>query len=79
VCNLGNPLTNITWLKDGVTPPQRQWGVIIYTQRAIILNNLTVEDSGTYTCKVINENGFKDFTYKVEVQSKLRDNYQYIV
>ncbi|KAF0757260.1 fibroblast growth factor receptor 1-like isoform X1, partial [Aphis craccivora] len=65
-----NPLLNISWYKDGVTPPRRQWGVIIYSQRSIILHNLTMEDSGSYKCKVINENGFIDFTYKVEVKQK---------
>ncbi|XP_050053861.1 fibroblast growth factor receptor 4-like isoform X1 [Aphis gossypii] len=63
----GNPLPNITWYKDGVTPPQRQLGIVRYTQWAIILEDLVTTDSGNYTCKVINENGCIDFTYKVEI------------
>jgi len=73
---IGNPLPNITWYKNGVTPPQRQSGSkITYIQWAIILDNLTTEDSGIYMCKVINENGFLNFTYKVVVAGKHRYNY----
>jgi len=75
VCIIGNPLPNITWHKDGVTPPQRQWGVITYTQWAIILDDLTVSDSGHYKCEVINENGFIDYTYKLEVRGTHEDNW----
>ncbi|XP_026814901.1 fibroblast growth factor receptor 4-like isoform X1 [Rhopalosiphum maidis] len=63
----GNPLPNVTWYKDGVTPPQRQLGIARYTQWAIILEDLVTADSGNYTCKVSNENGCIDFTYKVEI------------
>ncbi|XP_025199424.1 fibroblast growth factor receptor 4-like isoform X1 [Melanaphis sacchari] len=63
----GNPLPNVTWYKDGVTPPQRQLGIARYTQWAIILEDLVTTDSGNYTCKVSNENGCIDFTYKVEI------------
>jgi len=72
----GNPLPNITWYKDGVTPPRRQSGDnITYTQWAIILEDLTILDSGNYTCEVINEYGFIDFIYKVKVKSKHLDKY----
>ncbi|KAL4112399.1 hypothetical protein QTP88_016198 [Uroleucon formosanum] len=67
----GNPLPNVTWYKDGVTPPQRQLGVARYTQWAIILEDLVTTDSGNYTCKVSNENGCIDFTYKVEIIERL--------
>jgi len=74
VYNIGNPLPNITWYKDRVTPFKRQWGFIIYTKWAIILPNLTTEDSGTYTCKMVNKNGIIDFTYKVIVEGEHNDN-----
>ncbi|XP_060838222.1 fibroblast growth factor receptor homolog 1-like isoform X2 [Rhopalosiphum padi] len=67
----GNPLPNVTWYKDGVTPPQRQLGIARYTQWAIILEDLVTADSGNYTCKVSNENGCIDFTYKVEIIERL--------
>ncbi|XP_025199425.1 fibroblast growth factor receptor homolog 1-like isoform X2 [Melanaphis sacchari] len=67
----GNPLPNVTWYKDGVTPPQRQLGIARYTQWAIILEDLVTTDSGNYTCKVSNENGCIDFTYKVEIIERL--------
>ncbi|XP_050061235.1 fibroblast growth factor receptor-like 1 [Aphis gossypii] len=67
----GNPLPNITWYKDGVTPPRRQiGGNITYIQWAIILEDLTILDSGNYTCEVINEYGFIDFIYKVKVKKR---------
>jgi len=73
---LGKPLPYIIWYKDGVTPPRRQsGGNITYTQWAIILDDLTTEDSGKYTCKVVNENGIIDFTYKIIVEGKHRDIY----
>lgn len=68
----GNPIPNITWYKDGVTPPSRQNGMIIYTQWTMILEHLMIADSGNYTCKVSNENGFIDFTYEVEIKSEHR-------
>lgn len=77
VCT-GNPLPNITWYKDGVTPPQRQLGIVRYTQWAIILEDLVTTDSGNYTCKVSNENGCIDFTYKVEIIGKNSDDLRII-
>jgi len=68
-------LPYIIWYKDGVTPPRRKLGVVRYTQWTIIQDDLTTEDSGIYTCKVVNENGIIDFTYKVIVEGKHRDNY----
>jgi len=68
---IGIPLPYIIWYKDRVAPPRRQSsGNITYTQWGIILNNLTTEDSGKYTCKVVNEKGIIVFTYKVEVKGK---------
>ncbi|KAF0706692.1 fibroblast growth factor receptor 1-like isoform X2, partial [Aphis craccivora] len=64
------PLPYIIWYKDGVTPPRSKLGVVRYTQWAIILDYLTTEDSGTYTCKAVNENGIIDFTYKVKVEEQ---------
>ncbi|VVC24470.1 Hypothetical protein CINCED_3A009612 [Cinara cedri] len=63
----GNPLPNITWYKDGVTPLQRTLGVVRYTNWAIVLEDLVTTDSGNYMCKVCNENGCIDFTYKVDI------------
>ncbi|XP_026821303.1 fibroblast growth factor receptor homolog 1-like [Rhopalosiphum maidis] len=41
----GNPIPNITWYKDGVTPPPRQNGMIIYTQWTMRLEHLMIMDS----------------------------------
>jgi len=78
--SIGNPLPYIIWYKDRVAPLRRQsGGNITYTQWAIILNNLTTEDSGNYTCKVVNEKGIIFFTYKVEVKGKHRDKITYFL
>lgn len=69
---IGNPVPNITWVKDGVTPLQRQLGIVRYTQWAIVLEDLVVMDSGNYTCYVCNHYGCIDFTYKVDIIGKPR-------
>lgn len=69
----GNPLPNVTWYKDGVTPLQRKLGAVRYTNWAIVLEDLVTTDSGNYMCKVCNENGCIDFTYKVDIIGKPGD------
>lgn len=65
----GNPMPNITWLKNG-GPPERQLGVFQYKQRSVVLEDLVPNDSGNYTCVVCNLLGCINFTSKVDVIGK---------
>lgn len=62
----GNPMPNITWYKDGDLP-ERALGGIQYSQWTMTLQDLVTSDSGSYTCKLCNQLGCIDYTFKVDI------------
>lgn len=66
-CVPGNPFPNITWYKNGQTPPERQLGGISMARWALTLEDLITQDSGNYTCKVCNIMGCIEFTFTLDV------------
>lgn len=66
----GNPTPNITWTKDS-NAIVRKVGTVRQLKWTIILENLTPNDSGSYTCKVCNSNGCIEYTTQIEVEGKL--------
>ncbi|XP_073993854.1 fibroblast growth factor receptor homolog 1-like isoform X2 [Rhodnius prolixus] len=65
----GNPLPNITWYKNGAAP-KRNLGSIRYNKYSMMFEDLVTSDSGNYTCRVCNEYGCIEFTYKLIVQER---------
>ncbi|XP_063929175.1 fibroblast growth factor receptor 3-like isoform X3 [Zophobas morio] len=61
----GSPAPNVTWYKNNKTP-QRKLGEI-RDHGSITMEDLTVEDTGNYTCIVCNELGCIQHTYFLEV------------
>ncbi|CAH2095159.1 unnamed protein product [Euphydryas editha] len=67
----GNPIPNITWYKNNVTPISRNYFQPSYGKWYIALDELTTADDGNYTCKVCNELGCIQHTYTLNVQERL--------
>ncbi|CAH2095151.1 unnamed protein product [Euphydryas editha] len=67
----GNPIPNITWYKNNVTPISRNYFQPSYGKWYIALDELTTADDGKYTCKVCNELGCIQHTYTLNVQERL--------
>ncbi|XP_055613302.1 fibroblast growth factor receptor 3-like [Uranotaenia lowii] len=65
----GNPLPNIIWTKD-YKNISRDMGVVKYVRWSIVLEDLVVKDSGTYTCNVCNSFGCISFTTKLMVKDR---------
>jgi len=65
-CNTaGNPPPKITWIKDGNN-------TVLNTGESFTLNNITRQQAGDYTCKVVNGIGSEDnATVTVTVHCKL--------
>ncbi|CAH2095160.1 unnamed protein product [Euphydryas editha] len=66
----GNPIPNITWYKNNVTPISRNYFQPSYGKWYIALDELTTADDGNYTCKVCNELGCIQHTYTLNVQER---------
>ncbi|XP_072400480.1 fibroblast growth factor receptor-like 1 [Diabrotica undecimpunctata] len=66
----GTPTPNITWYKDGLSPLPRRLTPTKSKKWSLVLEDLVSGDSGEYTCKVCNEVGCKDLTFKVEVTER---------
>ncbi|CAH2095154.1 unnamed protein product [Euphydryas editha] len=66
----GNPIPNITWYKNNVTPISRNDFQPSYGKWSIALDELTTADDGNYTCKVCNELGCIQHTYTLNVQER---------
>lgn len=64
---LGKPEPNITWTKDG-GEINRIVGKVLFQKWAIVLEDLTPRDSGTYTCTVCNINGCIEHKTTLKVQ-----------
>lgn len=66
----GNPTPNITWFKDGETPPKRDLGDFRLGHWGLVMEDAVTGDSGNYTCVVCNHLGCISFSYKVTVLGK---------
>lgn len=64
----GFPLPNITWTKDSNEILRSHGQAVIYRKWAINIGNLTLEDSGAYTCTVCNLHGCVNHTTQLRVQ-----------
>lgn len=65
----GNPMPNITWLKDD-EEPKRQLGDLKIHNWGLTMEDVVTSDSGRYTCIVCNKLGCINFTYVVDVIGK---------
>lgn len=74
----GNPIPEVTWLKDGATPSRPD---TVYKKWSVTLDHLKTSDDGQYTCIVSNIHGSINFTYTLEIQERfphkpiIRDEY----
>ncbi|KAK9496951.1 hypothetical protein O3M35_012851 [Rhynocoris fuscipes] len=68
--SIGNPIPNITWFKNGAVP-KRNLGSVKYNKWSLMLEDLVTSDSGNYTCRVCNEFGCIEYTFKVFVQERM--------
>ncbi|XP_045504360.1 fibroblast growth factor receptor homolog 1 isoform X2 [Colias croceus] len=66
----GNPMPNITWYKNNVTPISRSYFKPSYGKWSMSLDELTKADNGNYTCKVCNELGCVQHTYSLHIQER---------
>lgn len=62
---IGNPLPNVTWLKNNEEPKVVRR--ISITKWALRVDESIVADGGNYTCIVCNHLGCIDHTFKVDV------------
>ncbi|CAK1545604.1 unnamed protein product [Leptosia nina] len=67
----GNPMPNITWYKNNVTPISRSYFKPSYGKWSMSLDELTKADNGNYTCKVCSELGCVQHTYTLHIQERL--------
>lgn len=63
----GTPRPDIVWLKDDQPLTEREVGEGRQNRWTLTLKNLTPAHSGRYTCRVSNQAGEINATYKVEV------------
>uniref|UniRef100_A0A8C7CRN0 Fibroblast growth factor receptor-like 1 n=1 Tax=Oncorhynchus kisutch TaxID=8019 RepID=A0A8C7CRN0_ONCKI len=63
----GNPRPDLVWLKDDRLLTEREVGEGRQKKWTLSLRNLTPENSGKYTCRISNQAGEINATYKVEV------------
>ncbi|XP_038207329.1 fibroblast growth factor receptor homolog 1-like isoform X2 [Zerene cesonia] len=66
----GNPMPNITWYKNNVTPISRSYFKPSYGKWSMSLDELTKADNGNYTCKVCNELGCVQHNYSLHIQER---------
>lgn len=66
----GNPRPDLVWLKDDRPLTEREVGEGRQKKWTLSLRNLTPENSGRYTCRISNQAGEINATYKVEVIRK---------
>lgn len=59
-------MPNITWTKDD-KEIVRNMGKVLFKKWAIILEDLTTQDKGHYTCKLCNKHGCIKHTFRLEV------------
>ncbi|XP_072933548.1 fibroblast growth factor receptor homolog 1-like isoform X2 [Epargyreus clarus] len=68
----GNPTPNITWYKNNGTPITRLYQPT-YGKWWIVMEELSKDDNGNYTCVLCNELGCINHTYSLEVQKYQMD------
>lgn len=65
----GNPTPNITWMKDGETMQRpvesKHW--------TLIVQDLTLKDTGNYTCVICNVHGCVNFTTYLRIKGMTSD------
>ncbi|XP_022113938.2 fibroblast growth factor receptor homolog 1 isoform X2 [Pieris rapae] len=66
----GNPMPNITWYKNNITPISRSYFKPSYGKWLMSLDELTKADNGNYTCKVCNELGCIEHVYTLHIQER---------
>nr|XP_018909125.1 PREDICTED: fibroblast growth factor receptor homolog 1-like isoform X2 [Bemisia tabaci] len=66
----GNPAPNITWFKDGVSNFTRHLGLVRYHGWGMAMDDIVVNDSGYYTCRICNFLGCIEFSSKVDVKER---------
>lgn len=59
-------MPNITWTKDD-KEIVRNMGKVVFKKWAIILEDLTTQDKGDYTCKLCNKHGCINHKFRLEV------------
>ncbi|VDK43839.1 unnamed protein product [Anisakis simplex] len=62
----GNPLPHIIWLRND-KPIERDEITFEHSSALLTLNNLKISDSGEYICRVENEHGLVEATFRVRV------------
>lgn len=67
----GNPVPDITWLKNEETPIREFDKEIIYRKWSLTMDHLVTSDSGDYTCILTNSEGSLNWTYTLEVHERV--------
>lgn len=65
----GFPKPKVTWLFDGL-PVVLGSGYSVVGQNNLMIESVTEEHAGTYTCRAISRNGIGEATTKLEVHRK---------
>lgn len=69
----GVPEPNITWTKNNLPIERKMGQQVSYGKWGIILEDIIMDDTGNYTCRICNTGGCQQFTYEVFVQGKSRE------
>ncbi|XP_046625083.1 fibroblast growth factor receptor homolog 1-like isoform X1 [Neodiprion virginianus] len=62
----GNPMPNITWLKNN-QEPERSLGIVKIRGWTLNIEDVVPEDGGNYTCILCNSLGCTNYTFKVDI------------
>lgn len=66
----GVPEPSITWQKNDQPIVRKMEQQVTYSKWGIVLEDIIMEDTGNYTCRICNTGGCQSFTYEVFVQGK---------
>ncbi|XP_046749784.1 fibroblast growth factor receptor homolog 1-like isoform X2 [Diprion similis] len=66
----GNPMPNITWLKNN-QEPTRSLGIVKIRGWTLNIEDVVPEDGGNYTCILCNSLGCTNYTFKVDIIERL--------